>query len=366
MSFILFLIILAILIFVHELGHFLVAKLAKIRVDEFALGFPPTLASKKYGETTYKLNIIPFGGYVSIFGENPDEESLNGPDANRSMSKKNRAVQAAVLLAGVTFNIIFAWILISATLMLGISSTASFGGVDTEGKVVINQVMEDSPAQAAGVQLGDVIVSIAKDGVVLTDADPSIEEVQRTIGEESEGEELVLSVIRGAETVELSVVPIASSAGGAPVIGISMDSGEIIKSPWYSAPLQGAEVTWRATILTAQGLFVFLGAAFQGQADFDQVSGPVGIVNLVGDASSSGIAYILFFTALISINLAVINVLPFPALDGGRLLFIFIESIIRRPISPKVQNTFNAVGFTLLILLMVVVTFSDVMKLFFR
>ena len=303
---------------------------------------------------------------MSIFGENPDEESLNGPDSERSMSRKNRAVQAAVLLAGVTFNIIFAWMLIAVTLALGISSTASFGGTDTEGRVVINQVMEESPAEEAGVRMGDIIASISKDGVVLTDADPSIEEVQNIIAGESEGETLTLSVIRGIEMQEFSVIPKASSPDASPVIGISMDSGEIIQSSWYMAPIQAIGVTWRVTVLTAQGLFAFLGSAIQGEADFNQVSGPVGIVNLVGDASSSGIAYILFFTALISINLAVINILPFPALDGGRLLFILIESIIRRPISPKVQNAFNAVGFALLILLMVVVTFSDVSKLLFK
>lgn len=367
MSFILFLIILAALIFVHELGHFTVAKLFKIRVDEFALGFPPTLIRKRYGETVYKLNIIPFGGYVSIFGENPDDESLNGPDAHRSMVRKNRAIQAAVLVAGVIFNLIFAWLLVSATLALGISPTASFSAdkSPTEGKVLVTSVVENSPAAAAGLQAGDVIISASDINDIRVDKSLTVETVQALIGED-EGKVISFQVQRGTEMKEIKVIPTKGIIADKPAIGISMDSGELVKIPWYLAPVEGFKTTVRATVLTAQGLWNFLVSAVHGTANFGQVSGPVGIVNMVGNASASGLSYVLFFTALISINLAIINILPFPALDGGRLLFVVIEAITRRDISPKIMNAFNAAGFVILILLMLVITYHDVAKMFIK
>jgi regulator of sigma E protease len=370
MSFILFLIILAVLIFVHELGHFAVAKFFKIRVDEFALGFPPTLFKKKYGETTYKLNIIPFGGYVSIFGENPDDESLNGPDAHRSMVRKNRGIQAAVLLAGVTCNIIFAWILISLTLAIGISPTATFSGeqVDVSGKVLVTDVTKDSPAEGAGFKAGDLILKVSDADQELSGSTLSVESVQRLIAEEDR-DALTFEVARGTEVQELHVTPdegVVKGDNDRLAIGISMDSGELVQSPWYRALWDGFFTTARATVLTAQGLFAFLGSAFVGSADLNQVSGPVGIVGMVGSASASGLAYILYFTALISINLAIINILPFPALDGGRLLFVALEAITRKNISPKIMNGFNAVGFIVLIMLMLVITYSDIVKMFVK
>lgn len=368
MSFILFLIILAALIFVHELGHFAIAKLAGIRVDEFALGFPPTLIKKRYGETVYKLNIIPFGGYVSIFGENPDDESLYGPDKGRSMAHKNRAVQAAVLVAGVTMNIIFAWILISLTLALGISPTASFTSdsqADTTGKVLVATVLEDSPASQSGLQTGDVIIRASDSDQELSGTTLTVASVQNLIAEPDK-DTLTFDVMRGAEEKVITVTPSDGIIGGKPAIGISMDSGELVKVPWYKAPIEGLTTTYRATILTAQGLWNFLVQAVTGTADFKQVAGPVGIVNMVGNASASGLSYILFFTALISINLAIINILPFPALDGGRLLFVLIESITRKNIPPKIANAFNAAGFIILIGLMLLITYHDVAKMFIK
>lgn len=368
MSFILFIIILAILIFVHELGHFLIAKLFGIRVDEFAIGFPPTLLKKKVGETTYKLNIIPFGGYVSIFGENPDEESLTGPDAaSRSMARKPRPVQAAVLAAGVIFNAVFAWILISLTLIIGISPVASFtkeSDYEKEGRIVISSVMEGSPADRAGIKAGDIMYEARNDKQTLSESSLEVSAVQQLIASTKPGEEVTFGVYRNGDGRTLKAKPETGVVSGKPAIGIAMESDALVKVPWYSAPIEGFKTTMSVIALTAHGLWNFAGQAFQGHADLDQVSGPVGIVGMVGDASSSGFSYVLFFTALISINLAIINILPFPALDGGRLLFILIESITRKTIPAKVANALNAIGFILLIALMVVITYSDIAKLF--
>lgn len=369
MSIILFLIILAILIFVHELGHFLIAKLFKIRVDEFALGFPPTLMKKRVGETEYKLNIIPFGGYVSIFGENPDEESLNGPEAKaRSMAHKPRPVQAAVLAAGVIFNMIFAWILISLTLMIGISPIASFNAdsdAAKEGKVIITNVVEGSPAAQAGIIPGDVVFQVSDGKQTIAGDALDVPVIQEFIASHP-NTDITFGLYRNGEEQMVSAKPQAGVVSGSDkaAIGIAMESDALVQVPWYRAPIEGFKTTLNVTVLTAVGLWNFVGDAFGGTADFNQVAGPVGIVGMVGSASESGLAYVLFFTALISINLAIINILPFPALDGGRLLFVLIESIMRRPIAPKIANALNAVGFALLLLLMVVVTFSDVIKIF--
>src|SRR5579864_2943759 len=154
-----FLIILAVLVFVHELGHFLIAKLFGIQVDEFALGFPPRIFAKKYGETTYSINSVPFGGYVKIFGENPDEESLA---SERSITSKSKWIQVAVLIAGITFNILFAWILLSGSFIIGTEASADYlpGHSVKNPHTVITEVLQGSNAASAGLEAGDTILSL--------------------------------------------------------------------------------------------------------------------------------------------------------------------------------------------------------------
>ena len=162
MSIIIFLVILAALIFVHELGHFLVAKKTGIRVDEFAIGFPPKIFAWQRGETKYTINLIPFGGFVKIFGENPDDESISGPDSTRSFVNKNRGIQAAVLVAGIAFNLIFAWLLISASLSVGLSTSVSgYEQYAPDAKVLVVSVLPNSPAAKAGLQAGDKIEGLS-------------------------------------------------------------------------------------------------------------------------------------------------------------------------------------------------------------
>ncbi len=368
MSFIIFLVILAVLIFVHELGHFLVAKISGIRVDEFALGFPPTLYKKTIGETTYKLNLIPFGGYVSIFGENPDEESMVGVDSPRSIANKPRPIQAAVLVAGVIFNVLFAWILISIALAIGISPSVSFDTNSTyvkDSKVIISEVVPLSPADKSGLKAGDAIISVKEGNTTLSGNALQVSSIQNLISSDK-GQQIVFDIDRGGTAIAINMLPVMGIVNGKAAVGIAMESAGIIQVPFYLAPYEGLKVAYEATVLTEQGLFSFLGTIFHGTAHFDQVSGPVGIVGMVGSASKSGFSYLLFFTALISINLAVINLMPFPALDGGRLLFVIIESITRKSIPPRVANALNATGFALLILLMLVVTYHDIFKLFVK
>ncbi len=364
MTVILFLIILAVLVLVHELGHFLVAKAAGIRVDEFGLGFPPRLFGKKIGETVYSINLVPFGGFVKIFGENPDEESIAGPDAARSFVNKNRAIQAGVLVAGVTCNILFAWLLLSAGFVSGlpVSAQEPHEGLSIENvQLTVTNVLPGSPAQKVGLKAGDVIVSL-KTGQE-TIANPNPLAVQQFI-EKHQDEELTLLYSRGTKSGEVKVSPKEDPELNRKTIGIAMDEVGIVKFPLGQALIKGAATTIGIAKAITVGFFNFISQIFHGEAKLSDISGPVGIAHMVGDARELGLMYLLTFTAFISINLAVLNLMPFPALDGGRLLFVAIEAVVRRRINAKVANMVNAVGFALLILLMVVVTYRDIVKMF--
>ncbi len=360
---ILFLFILALLVFVHELGHFLVAKASKIRVDEFGIGFPPKIFGKKYGETLYSFNWIPFGGFVKIFGENPDEESISGPDSARSFVNKNRGIQAGVLVAGVTFNVLFAWLLLSLGFMIGlpVSSSDYKASEVTNPQTTITMVISGSPAEKANLKTGDVITAMSAQGKKLAVISPK--SIVNFIGANQDSK-LTVSYTRGETTGSAEVVPESGISPDHKSIGVALDEVGILKLGLFGALGKGFAVTIQISKDIAVGFFNLISEMFQGKAKLDNLSGPIGIAKMVGDARTLGFNYLLTFTAFISINLAVLNLMPFPALDGGRLLFVAIEATVRRRISPKILNSVNAIGFALLIFLMVVVTYRDVIKLF--
>ena len=357
---------LAILILVHEFGHFIVAKKTGIRVDEFGLGFPPKLFGIKKGETEYTFNLIPFGGFVRIFGENPDEESLRGPDSARSFVNKPKWIQAAVIVAGVGFNFLLAWVLTSVGFMAGLpmpTDAAPVGASVMNEQLIITAVENNSPAEEVKLQAGDIILSLesGEEGEIVDT--PSSEIVQNFIVGHDE-EEFMLTYKRGEEIKTVALTPRRGIIGDTPAIGIAMSSVGIVSLPPHRAVWEGGKTT---VMLIGAVVVAFAGLvadAFKGTADFANLAGPVGIVSLVGDATNLGFVYLLGFVAFISINLGVLNLLPIPALDGGRLLFLFIETIKGSPMNPKIINTVHAIGFVLLILLMVVVTYNDIARLF--
>lgn len=363
MTVVIFIIVLAVLIFAHELGHFIVAKSLGMKVDEFALGFPPKIFSFKAGETTYSLNAVPFGGYVKIPGEDYEEAAEQAEDNDRLFYNKPKWAQALVLVSGVVFNIILAWILISVGFMSGLpSSASSSASYDiSDPRLLITAVLPGSPAEEAELKAGDEIVSLRAGEIEVSEVG-SVEEAQAII-KGAEGE-LLITVIRDESLVTATLVPEEGVIEGQRAIGVGLDMVGIAQLPFFQALWEGGKTTVEFTGAVAVGLWNFVADAFTGEADFSQVAGPIGIAGLVGDASRLGFVYLLSFTAIISIHLAVINLVPFPALDGGRLLFVLIEKIKGSPIKPKIANTLNVVGFSLLILLMIVVTVSDVFKLF--
>ncbi len=363
-----FLIILAALILVHEFGHFSFAKMFGIRVDEFGLGFPPEIKSFQKGETKYAINFLPLGGYVKIFGETIDDDSSSGPDSSRSFVNKSKWVQAAVLVAGIFFNILFAFVLFTIGSLSGLpASTDTYA--DTSIKNIhlsLTEIKPKSPAEKAGLHVGDILLSVQSGAVTLTGNQLTPDAAQQLIGG-SAGQSIKISYSDNGQKKDVTLQTASGIVEGKPAVGIAMSligtepRLSFLKAIWRGAKLTG--ITLKEVVL---GLYQFFSQIFLGHADMSQVSGFVGIAGMVGDASRFGFAYLLSFAALISLNLAVINLIPFPALDGGRLLFILIEAVKGSPIKARTANIANSVGFALLIALMIVVTYHDIAKLIFK
>jgi regulator of sigma E protease len=371
MSIIIFIIVLAILILVHEFGHFIIAKKSGIKVPEFGLGFPPKIFAKKWGETTYTLNAIPFGGFVKIFGEDPHAEEISPEEKHRSFFYKPKWIQALVLVGGVAFNIIFAWLLISLGFVIGLPTPVDYAtsGQVQNARLTVTEIVPGSPAEKAGLKTGDTIFSVAAINPFeskLSGTDDLTADKVRNLISQSHSKNIEIMYMRGRGDpglVKTAVIE-PTETSGTRMIGIGMDVIGTLKLPVHKALVEGVKTTWYLTKGTAVGLTSFLWDAVRFKSDLSQVSGPVGIAGTVGQASHLGFVYLLSLVALISINLAVINLLPFPALDGGRLLFVGIEAIIRRPIPTSFARWVNAVGFLFLLGLMGVITVHDIFKLF--
>ncbi len=353
---------LLVLVIAHEFGHFIVAKKAGMRVDEFAFGFPPKIFGIKKGETEYNFNLLPIGGYVKIFGENPNDESLEGKDSVRSFTSKSKRAQIAVLLAGVTMNFLVAWLLFSIGFMSGMPSSMSANNKNAKiqnSELAITAIMPDSPAEKSGLVVGDKIkkLSTKSDNTEV----PSVESIKYFVNKHK-NETINVSFVRRGEEKTVELTP-GKNDIGEPVIGIGMDMISTIKLAPHKAIWEGLKLSADVFVSTCVGFYKLIANAVTGNGSFSAVSGPVGIVGIVGDVAHFGIIYLLSFAAIISINLAVINLIPFPALDGGRILFVIIEKIKGSPIKPKIANTLNMIGFVLLMLLMIIVTYKDITKL---
>ena len=369
MNIIIFIIILLVLVLVHEFGHFFSAKKFGIRVDEFGFGFPPKLFGIKRGETEYTLNLLPIGGFVKIFGENPDEESTTGPDSSRSFINKSKWKQAIVLFAGIFSNFLLAWLLFSIGFMSGLPTSVGNeppGYKITNTNLVILSTLPGSPAEMSGLKSGDKIVSVSSGEDFLSEINP---ESFKSFIISHKDSKISLTYLRGEEDVATGVatvelIPVQKSDKEDPAIGIAMDEIGTLKLPILRAFWEGLVLDWSVTKTTFLGLYGLIRDSIIGRGSFSSVAGPVGMVSIVGDAYQFGFVYLLSFTALISVNLAIINLIPFPALDGGRLLFLLIEKIKGSRLNPKIANTANVAGFVILIILMILITYHDIIKLF--
>ncbi len=356
MTIILFIIVLFLVVTVHEAGHFYAAKKMGMRVKEFAFGFPPKLFGIKKGETEYSFNLIPLGGYVAIDGENgKTDEEIAGD--SRLFTAKSKLAQAIVLFAGPFMNFVLAFVLLSMSYMIG------YGNNKTANNLVILGVLPGSVSENYGLKEGDIINAVSS---TVTDSkinNPKAEDFQNIV-KNSNGQELDIEIKRGNDVLNIKPVPLLDTASNEYKLGVSIGTFESKKLGFFTAIKTGfmdtAEITWG----TIKGLGQIIASLF-GYGDIKgSVSGPVGIAKQVGVAANFGFAFLLNFITLISINLGVINLFPFPALDGGRLLFLLIEKIKGSRISAKTTNIVNAAGFGILILLMIIVTIKDVIKLF--
>ena len=348
----------------HEFGHFIVAKLFGIRVDEFGIFFPPRLFAIKKGETEYSFNSLPLGGFVKIFGENYDE----GKNDPRSFVSKPRYVQAAVIVAGIVFNLLFAWLVLSVGYMAGLPASPDQNalGPVTNMHVLVAGVLPNSPAEKAGLMSGDQVeeVQTATEQFDLRplNGDRQAAGVTNFISTHPDAS-VVITVLRDGQEKNFLAKAADGVITGRKAIGLELQDIGTLKLNPLLALGQGAMLAADITQNTALGLVSFFGHLFTATANFSEVSGPIGITVFGAAAIKQGFAAAAVLTALISINLALINIVPIPGLDGGRLLIIIIEAIIRRPVNPGIVMKLTIAGFALLITLMIVVSYHDIVKL---
>ncbi len=378
MTILIFILILVCLILAHEFGHFIIAKAFGIRVDEFGIFFPPRIFAIKWGETEYSLNWLPFGGFVRIFGEDGESEAKDSPrkgevylpGAGKSFAQRSRWIQAAVIVAGIVFNLALAWILLTAGYMYGIQTPVDHEGVGTvqNAEATIVGIFPGSPAEKAGLQPGDTIESVITGTSQLAPTEASglpsftAQQVQEYISAHQD-ETIGFTVDRSGKTIQALAKPAEGLVEGKKVVGVELDDVGILKLSLPMALVQGAVLGKNITVETAKGLIGFFSQLVSGHANFTQVSGPIGITTMGSTAVKEGFIATIILTSLISINLAILNLLPIPGLDGGRLLFIVIEGILRRPISKRLSYGLTIAGFALLILLMLVASYHDVVRL---
>jgi len=343
------------LVLAHEAGHFIAARRAGCRVEEFAFGFPPRLWSFKKGGTRYSFNLLPLGGYVKIEGEDMQEEKP-GP---HSFGSKGVFPRLFILVAGVTMNIALAAILLTIQAGIGVPTlvTDQNHEIVRNLKTFIVDVDEGSPAEAVGLKRYDRIVSI---GSVI---DPTINEVTSVV-DQNLGHELEMEVERQGRHITVQAAPrtIAPPQEGA--LGIVLQMTGLEKTVWWKTPWVGVKRTGQALWLIVSEFSSIIQKIVTQQTVSDVVAGPIGIAVYTNEMTNLGLSYILEFAAFISINLAIINILPIPALDGGRIMFVLLEVILRRKIPTKIEQMSHTAGFILLILLMLFVTFKDVGKFF--
>ncbi|HZJ18006.1 MAG TPA: RIP metalloprotease RseP [Patescibacteria group bacterium] len=353
-------VVLSILVLVHEFGHFIVAKLLKIKVEEFGFGLPPRAFGIKRGETIYSINFLPIGGFVKLFGEDEagsGKLKLKGQkektkDMNRAFFARPAWQRLLVVVAGVVMNFLLAVVIFSYLF--------SAVGVSTPGKkVVITNLSDNSPAIEAGLKVGDTIEEI--NGKKVTDAGQIL-----TVTKKYLGEKISIKVKNENEKVrDVEITPRKEYPKDEGPMGVSISQNvEIKKYPWYEAPLVGVKEALNISFLIISGIgMIFYQLIVSGSVPGD-VAGPVGIAQLTGKFVKLGIYPLMSFVSFFSLNLAILNILPIPALDGGRLLFILIEVVTGRKVNRKFEGYAHAIGMALLLGLIILITAHDLVRLF--
>ncbi len=340
-----FILILGLIVLVHEFGHFFFSKLFGIYVYEFAIGMGPKIFSKKKGETEYSIRAIPIGGFCSLAGEDNEADDQENIPKDRRLNAKPAWQRFLVMFFGAGNNFILALLIL---FIIGLG----WGAVSNDA--IVSELVKDGPAEKAGIEVGDKILKINGNKVKSND------DVAIYIQIESKDKPITFTVDRDGSKKDIKVKPVKEEVEGNTIyrVGI-MSSGKVehgfLASVKYSFTKMGS--LFRQMIITLKGLFT-------GGLSVKQLSGPVGIYNVVGTQREAGIQNILYLIALLSVNVGFINLLPLPAFDGGRILFLIIEKIKGSPVSPELENKIHTIGFILLLVLMLYITFNDIIKLF--
>lgn len=361
-----FLIILSVLVLIHELGHFLVAKKLGIKVEEFGFGLPPRAFGIKKGETIYSINWLPIGGFVKLYGE--DEAGSGKVSSNHESPITNHQSKRAffarpvwqrllVVIAGVAMNFLLSVVVISY--IFGVS------GVRTQGdKVIVTDVIKGSPAEVAGIRKEDIIEAV--NGIKIIKTTELI-----SITKEHLGEEVILKINpstssgQKSKIKDIKVTPRRNSPKGEGPMGIAISQNIITKKyAWYEAPIVGTKESLKASWLIIASLGKTVYDLFAHAEVPKGVAGPIGIAQLTGQFVEIGPVAVLSFMSILSLNLAILNILPIPALDGGRLFFILVEGVIGRKISQKFEAKAHAVGMAILLSLIALITINDIIRFF--
>lgn len=368
---IIFLSILFTLVVVHELGHFLIAKYFKMRVDEFAFGFPPTIYKKQIGETTYSLNSIPLGGYVKIFGENglSEEEikNLNEQDRQRLFGNKPAWQRIFVLCGGVVFNIICAIILFSFAFMMGSNIYLESKDVAStpfqERQLVIVNINEKSPLVGSGISLGDTVFRVEANGDILVGENLSSETFSLFIQEHNNSAIAISYKDNKGYAKQVFAIPQAGIVEGKKIIGAQFADVAFKKYSFFGSIAQAVTTTFDQLAFIFTSLWDLLNdIIFRSAKVEDSLAGPIGLAVMTSKVSERGLDQIFIFAAMLSLSLAVFNILPIPALDGGRVVFVIAEIIRGRKVNASTEQLFHGLGFLALLVLMVFVTYFDIVK----
>jgi len=350
MSIIAAIVVFGLLIFFHELGHFLFAKMFGVYVEKFSIGFGPSLFSWKAKETEYTISAIPLGGYVKMFGENPEEIVEDEEKKLRSFSHKPLAQRFLIVFAGPLFNFVLAFLLFSIVNVMGTPKL----------EPVVGSVQPDMPAYSAGIQEGDRIVAIDGNKIQYWS---QISEYIRN----NSAEPVTLDILRNSKPLQLTVKPTLSETQNifgekvsVGLIGIAPANSIItIKYNPIQAVILGINKTYEITKLTVVGIVKI----FQRIVPADNIGGPILIFQMAKETAAAGLNSLLMFMAVISINLAILNLLPIPILDGGHLFFYLVEAIKGKPVSLKTREVSQMVGLALLLALMFFAFYNDIMRI---
>jgi regulator of sigma E protease len=346
-SFVAVALVFGLVIFIHELGHFTVAKLSRVKVLEFSLGMGPKLIGHKGKETEYALRMLPIGGQCVMVGEPDGLDSGEVCEEARRFDRQPPRIRAAIIAAGPVMNFVLAALLF----VLIFSILGMPAGYDTQ----VQDIIPGGAAETAGIRAGDRILSVNEQPVA--DWNELLMAIQS-----NEDPLMRLVLERNGQTLSVSVTPRPDAETGRKMIGIKTGPNSLI---WQKIPpLEGVLAGFRQTGMTFGLIIQSLGQLFSGNVSIRDLSGPVGIVTVIAQTAKEGVVSLIYLTAFLSINIGICNLLPIPALDGGRLFFIVVEKIIRRPISPEKEGMIHLAGLVMLLMLMVVVTYFDVLRLF--